>query len=233
MACRCFCKEILPTYYFKLLQIGAFVNDPTGCFLAFRWARALTLAAFLGLWLGLALTGLDGVTCPCMATGWLLPISQLSSSLLAKQNGNNNMNRSSIVYIVAYVVLYDQHIPARWGHRFDFSNLWRMCPRDINHVFPPTLSLPLTLTNLVMGCFDFLLPIQSTSCCTAWWAGSILCMTPAASVGRFQLSFSSYHTRDSHLTKMHDVHINLSEFYFKWYFDDMGVTVMVNTFGLF
>lgn len=49
----------------------------------------------------------------CIATGWLLSISQLSSSLLAKQNGNNDMNRSSIVYIVAYIVLYDSHISTR------------------------------------------------------------------------------------------------------------------------
>ena len=33
-----------------------------------------------------------------------------------------------------------------------------------------------------------LLPIHSTPCCNAWWAGSILCMTPATSVGRCQLS---------------------------------------------
>lgn len=31
-------------------------------------------------------------------------------------------------------------------------------------------------------------PIHSNPCCNAWWAGSILCMTPATSVGRCQFS---------------------------------------------
>lgn len=35
-----------------------------------------------------------------------------------------------------------------------FSNHWWLCPRDINLFFPHLIS-PLTLTNLVMGCFDF------------------------------------------------------------------------------
>lgn len=35
-------------------------------------------------------------------------------------------------------------------------------------------------------------PPSHTPCCNAWWAGSILCMTPATSVGRCQLSFTEY-----------------------------------------
>lgn len=35
---------------------------------------------------------------------------------------------------------------------------------------------------------SLVLPVRSTPCRNAWWAGSILCMTPATSVGRCELS---------------------------------------------
>lgn len=35
---------------------------------------------------------------------------------------------------------------------------------------------------------SLLLPVRSTPCRNAWWPGSILCMTPATSVGRCELS---------------------------------------------
>lgn len=108
-------------------------------------------------------------------------------------------------YCAAALVVLHIYMPCALGQSFDWlfskrfpydefttssSPITDDCVHGILTFFSPPYLSPHS-NKPCDGLLWFLLPIQSTSCCTAWWAGSILCMTPAASVGRFQLFFSS------------------------------------------
>lgn len=166
-----------------------------------------------GFWLGLGWTGLGGLVNGVLrlrlaANGRLQSLASVHYLLLSRVCIpclilDSSKHSRTIAPVVLHIHVnctsdksLDSHSHLINRLPFDefttspFSNHWWLCPRDINLFFPPYLS-PHS-NEPCDGLFWFLFPIQSTSCCTAWWAGSILCMTPAASVGRFQLSFSSY-----------------------------------------
>lgn len=66
---------------------------------------------------------------------------------------------------------------------------------------------------------SLLLPVRSTPCRNAWWAGSILCMTPATSVGRCELSLlDTIQLHFPHrLTFLNPFQLHFVEFTALWY----------------
>lgn len=66
---------------------------------------------------------------------------------------------------------------------------------------------------------SLLLPVRSTPCRIAWWAGSILCMTPATSVGRCELSLLDTVQLHSlrHLTFLNPFQLHFVDITALWY----------------